>query len=245
MKNTATTSSDSLRSYPVWDRTTRWFHWINLATVIGLIAIGLVILNGKLLGISGEGKILLKTIHVLFGYVFAANLTWRFLWGFIGNRYARWGALLPLGSGYGEYLRSIRGSQPVVYTGHNPLGRLMVTALLLLLLTQAVTGLILAGTDIYYPPLGNTVKTWIVADGSTVDQVVAGAKEHIDSARYQAMRNFREPFATVHVYAFYLLLIAISIHILAVIMVELRERSGLVSAMIHGHKVFSYPPKDS
>ena len=121
----------------------------------------------------------------------------------------------------------------------------MVTALLLLLLTQAVTGLILAGTDIYYPPLGNTVKTWIVADGSTVDQVVAGAKEHIDSARYQAMRNFREPFATVHVYAFYLLLIAISIHILAVIVVELRERSGLVSAMIHGHKVFSYPPKDS
>jgi len=213
--------------------------------VIGLIAIGLVILNGKLLGISGEGKILLKTIHVLFGYVFAANLTWRFLWGFIGNRYARWGALLPLGSGYGEYLRSIRGSQPVVYTGHNPLGRLMVTALLLLLLTQAVTGLILAGTDIYYPPLGNTMKTWIVADGSTVDQVVAGAKEHIDSARYQAMRNFREPFATVHVYAFYLLLIAISIHILAVIVVELRERSGLVSAMIHGHKVFSYPPKDS
>jgi len=245
MKNTATTSGDSLRSYPVWDRTTRWFHWINLATVIGLIAIGLVILNGKLLGISGEGKILLKTIHVLFGYVFAANLIWRFLWGFIGNRYARWGALLPLGSGYGEYLRSMRSSQPIVYAGHNPLGRLMVTALLLLLLTQAVTGLILAGTDIYYPPLGNTVKTWIVADGSTVDQVVAGAKEHIDSARYQAMRNFREPFATVHVYAFYLLLIAISIHILAVIVVELRERSGLVSAMIHGHKVFSYPPKDS
>lgn len=242
-------STKNLQSYPVWDRTTRLFHWINALTVLSLIAVGLVILNGKLLGISAEGKILLKTLHVWLGYVFVLNLAWRFIWAFIGNRYARWAAILPLGRGYfasiGEYLRAMRSPQPIVYAGHNPIARLMVGLLLLLLSVQAVTGLVLAGTDIYYPPLGETVKTWIVADGSQPAQIVAGAKEHIDQTRYQAMRNFREPFITAHIYSFYILLGAIAIHLLGVIVTELRERSGLVSAMIHGSKVFSQPPKDN
>jgi cytochrome b len=249
MASSTSVSTKDLQAYPVWDRTTRLFHWINAITVLGLIAVGLVILNGKLLGISGEGKVLLKTLHVSLGYVFALNLAWRFIWGFIGNRYARWSAILPLGRGYfasiGEYLRSMRSPQPIVYAGHNPIARLMVGLLLLLLSVQAVTGLVLAGTDIYYPPLGETVKTWIVADGSQTAQIVAGSKEHIDQTRYQAMRNFREPFWTVHVYSFYILLGAIAIHLLGVIATELRERSGLVSAMIHGRKTFTQKPKDN
>ncbi len=251
--NTATTAAipaDTFHCYAVWDRSTRWFHWINVLSVLGLIVLGTIILNGKALGVSSEGKILLKVLHVYVGYVFAFNLLWRLVWGFIGNRYARWAAILPIGRGYWqsvrEYVASMRSQQPVAYAGHNPVGRLMVTALLLLLLAQAVTGLVLAGTDIYYPPLGNTVKTWIVADGSTPEQIVAGSKEHIDSARYQEMREFRKPFITVHVYAFYVLLLAILVHILAVVLTELRERNGLISAMFHGRKVFhtQQPPKD-
>lgn len=248
MAGSPTVATKDLQAYRVWDWTTRLFHWINAITVLSLIAVGLVILNGKLLGVSAEGKILLKTLHVWLGYVFVLNLTWRFVWAFIGNRYARWAAILPLGSGYfaslGEYIRAMRNPQPIVYAGHNPIARLMVGLLLLLLSVQAVTGLFLAGTDIYYPPFGETVKTWIVADGSQPAQIVAGSKEHIDQNRYQAMRTFREPFITTHIYTFYILLGAIAVHLLGVIATELRERSGLVSAMIHGSKVFSQPPKD-
>ena len=43
-----------MSDYQVWDRTTRWFHWINVLAVIGLIAVGTVILNAKALGVSGE-----------------------------------------------------------------------------------------------------------------------------------------------------------------------------------------------
>jgi len=100
-------SHKDFKYYFVWDRSTRWFHWINVICIIGLVAVGTVILNNKLLGVSGDGKVLLKTIHVLIGYVFVANLLWRVIWGFIGNQYARWTAVLPMGRGY---LRSLRGS---------------------------------------------------------------------------------------------------------------------------------------
>ena len=73
-----------------WDVPTRLFHWINALAVLGLIATGLEILTGNLLGLSPEGKIALKSVHVLLGYVMAANLLWRFVWAFFGNRYARW-----------------------------------------------------------------------------------------------------------------------------------------------------------
>ena len=63
-----------MKSYQVWDAPTRWFHWINVLCVIGLIAIGVAILNAKALGVTNDGKVLLKVVHVWFGYVLAINL---------------------------------------------------------------------------------------------------------------------------------------------------------------------------
>ena len=83
------------RAYLAWDAPTRWFHWVNAISVIGLIATGLVVLNGDVFGLSAEGKVALKSVHVSFGYVMTLNLLWRFVWAFFGNRYARWRAVLP------------------------------------------------------------------------------------------------------------------------------------------------------
>ena len=65
--------------YLAWDAPTRWFHWINALAVLGLIATGLVILTGNQLGLSAEGKIALKRVHISFGYVrtMASNSTRR------------------------------------------------------------------------------------------------------------------------------------------------------------------------
>ena len=49
-----------LKSYPVWDVPTRWFHWINVLCVIGLIAIGVVILNANILGVTSDGKVVMN-----------------------------------------------------------------------------------------------------------------------------------------------------------------------------------------
>ena len=65
---------ENLKEYAVWDRTTRWFHWINFAAVSGLAGIGTVILYANALGIGDNGKVALKAVHVLTGYVFCLNL---------------------------------------------------------------------------------------------------------------------------------------------------------------------------
>ena len=129
-----------LRTYPVWDAPTRWFHWINALCIVALVALGLVILNSKALGVGNDGKALLKTIHVWIGYLFALNLLWRIAWAFLGNRHARWRALLPGGAGYWASLRSYVAAfvagHPEQYIGHNPLARIGVAGLLLLIAVQ-------------------------------------------------------------------------------------------------------------
>lgn len=237
-----------LKTYPVWDAPTRWFHWINLLCVLGLLGVGLVILNGGALGITNPGKIALKTVHVWIGYVFAANLCWRLIWAFFGNRYARWSSLLPAGSGYWralrDYLSAARAGQPQQFLGHNPLGRISVAVLLLLLTAQAITGLVLAGTDLFYPPLGGWVAKWIAAPGVEPATLVPYAKETYDAAAYASMRAFRTPYATLHLYSFYALCIVGAIHIAAVVITELRTGGAIVSAMFSGRKVMDRKPVD-
>ncbi len=237
-----------LKSYFVWDANTRWFHWINVVCVLSLIAVAVAILNAKALGVSTEGKILLKTVHVLIGYVFTVNLLWRLIWAFIGSPTARWGAILPIGSGYLKevraYIASFKAGQPRQYLGHNPLGRIAVTLLLFLLLAQAITGLVVAGTDIFYPPIGSWVAEWIAAPGVDPGTLMPYAKETYNMVAYDEMRAFRKPFITVHYYGFYVLLGVIAVHILAVVVAEIKEGNNLISAMFNGKKVLNETPVD-
>ena len=241
--------TQQLTAYPVWDRSVRIFHWLNVLCILALIAIGVAILNDKALGVSNDGKLLLKTIHVYFGYVFAANLTWRIVWGFIGNRYARWQSILPFNAQHRAQLSAmvtgVKTGKPVGFLGHNPIARLMVGLLLLLMTAQAITGLVLAGTDVYMPPFGNTIKEWIAIDPSMVESVQPYSKEGIDAAAYKEMRDLRKPFITVHYYVFYVLLAAIILHLLGVLASELKGHNGLISAMFTGKKVFSEKPFDA
>jgi Ni/Fe-hydrogenase 1 B-type cytochrome subunit len=235
----------------IWDRTVRIFHWLNVLCVIGLIAIGLIILNSKSFGVGSDGKILLKTIHVYIGYAFTVNLSWRLIWGFFGSASARWAAILPLGKRYRKslvgYLSDIREKRTKSYVAHNPLGRLMISFLYLLLISQAVTGLVLAGTDLYFPPFGSQIEEWVRDSSSAQSSEVAltpGSKEGVNAAAYAQMRSFRKPFVRVHEYGFYLLLAAIMLHIAGVVYAEVTQRNGLVSAMISGKKVFTEKPVD-
>ena len=64
------------------------------------------------------------------------------------------------------------------------------------------------------------------------------------SSDLEAMRAFRKPFITVHEFTFYLLLGLIVLHILAVVITELREGGNLTSAMFTGKKVLDKEPAD-
>lgn len=242
---------DNLHGYPVWDRTTRWFHWINALAIIALIFLGLMIMSAGTLGIPTDGKILLKQVHTYVGYVFVLNLLWRLAWGFIGGHYSRWASILPFGRQYWSdlagYTKSLVRGRPLHYLGHNPIARLMVTLLFVLLCIQAVTGLILAGTDLYYPPFGHEIAELVTAAGedhSKLEELRPGYKDGVDEAGYQAMRQWREPVIETHEIVFFILLIAIGLHLLGVIVTEIREGGALVSAMFTGRKYYPDKPVD-
>ncbi|MFT6207242.1 MAG: cytochrome b [Colwellia sp.] len=225
----------------VWSKNIRLFHWLNVLSVLLLIVIGSVIYFGKDLGISTEGKILLKTIHVCVGYVFAANLIFRIIIGFIGKGYERWGQTLPFNKVFKQELADFKKDKNKTFKGHSPLGKLMVGALMLSLSIQMISGLVIAGTDIYYPPFGQYFASSIAQDKSQVALIKPYSKENVDTDAYKEMRNVRKPFITAHVYSFYFLLLLIPLHILAVFFAERREKHSIVSSMIHG---FKYLPKD-
>lgn len=242
-------SDKQMQAYSVWDRSTRIFHWVAVLSFLALAAIGLVMMFSDPIGVTDDGKIVLKTAHSWVGYVFVINLLWRFFWAFAGNRFARWGAILPFGKVYkaqmNAYWQGKKNGKQVKFLGHNPLARWSVMAMLILMTAQSATGLVLGSTDIYAAPFGNQIKQWVAADKSALDQIKPYDKTNIDPVAYKEMRDFRDPYRTLHTYLFYLLVLSIIVHITAVVVAENRERSGLTSAMFTGRKVFDEKPFDA
>lgn len=220
----------------VWSRNIRLFHWINVMAVLLLMIIGTIILNSKTLGVSVDGKILLKTIHVYIGYIFGVNLLIRIALGFFGKNYERWNKTLPFQQGFTKELKGFSQGEKPFYKGHNPAGKLMVAALFFLLSVQMISGLVIAGTDIYYPPFGGYFAESIAIDKTDLTTIKPYSKTNVDEEAYKSMRAFRKPFITAHVYSFYTLLFLIPLHIFGVIFTERKERTSVVSAMINGYK---------
>ena len=241
-------NESQLKVYQVWDLPTRLFHWINFTAVISLIFFGLIMLYKKELGITSvEAKIGLKEVHVIIGYIFVLNLGFRLLWGFVGNRYARWRAILP-GKGFLQsvqaYKASLGAGNPQQFLGHNPMGRLAITAMLLLLIVMAGTGLIRAGTDIYYPPFGAYVAEYVAAPDTDPASLVPYDPTGTIAEKADRLKAFKKPFGLIHLYSAFILMFIIVVHITAVVYTEVREGGGIISAMFTGRKVLSGKPVD-
>ena len=241
-------NNTSLQEYRAWDVATRVFHWVNFLSIICLIFMGLIMLFKKELGITGiEAKVGLKEVHVIFGYIFVLNFAWRITWGFIGNKYARWSNILP-GKGFlslvRNYIRSVKSGEPEQYIGHNPLGRLAISFILLLMITMAVTGLIRAGTDIYYPPFGSLVTDYIAEPGTDPDSIKPYVADGTNEDKAASLKAFKGPFGTIHIYSSYVLMFMIVLHIFVVVRTEIREGGSLVTAMFTGKKILAKKPVD-
>ncbi|OUS08808.1 cytochrome B [Gammaproteobacteria bacterium 42_54_T18] len=238
----------SLTEYKVWDLPTRLFHWINVTAIIGLLFLGFIMLYKKELGISAiETKIALKEVHVVIGYIFGCNLLFRILWGFIGNTYSRWSSIIP-GKNFPStlrlYITSIKQGNTQQFLGHNPLGRLAIVFILLLMLTLLVSGLIRAGTDIYYPPFGSTIAEYIAAPGVNPENIKPHDNEGTIKTKTDNIFQIKVIFGRTHRYTAFILMFMIALHIFIVIRTEVREGGGLISAMFTGKKVLKKPPAD-
>lgn len=117
---------------PVWDLPVRAYHWAQFA----LVAVAAV--TGFLLG----GRWI--EVHIWAGAVLAALLVIRIVWGFAGSTYARFSSFLPSPGTVLSHVGELKSGTARPHLGHNPLGALMILALV-----AVIAGLVVSGTIIF------------------------------------------------------------------------------------------------
>lgn len=119
-----TTHSPTLDAKPVWDRFVRLFHW----TLVSCVLVNYFVLD------DGE------TVHQWLGYLASALVVARIVWGFIGSHYARFLNFFPTPQRLQRHISQLAGGKPDLHWGHNPLGAVMILALIGLVLGLGATG---------------------------------------------------------------------------------------------------------
>ena len=147
------------------------------------------------------------TLHMLSGYAMAALLIFRLVWGFIGSDTARFSHFVRSPLAAIRHASHMFRREPDNVIGHNEAGGLMVLGLLALLAVQVVTGLC-ANDD------GET-------EGPLMKFISKGLSDQLSK---------------VHDVNFKLIMIAVGLHILAVIAYAVFKGHNLVRPMITGRK---------
>lgn len=219
-------SNHEYMTVSVWDWQTRVLHWVNALLVITLVFLILGVEVLEILGAAKPVRKSVKEIHAYIGYFFVFALILRIVWGFMGNKFARWKDIIPykeerwyaIGGHLRWYLNGLKGKPPITI-GHNPFASLFYIALFLVLISQSITGLLLAGLEF------NLFPASILFGGFGED----------------AKKSISDVLGEIHEFGLWFIIFFVIFHIGGIVAHEVKERSGLFSSMIHGRKYF---PKD-
>ena len=88
-------------------------------------------------------------MHLWAGYVIAALVALRILWGFIGSRHARFSDFVKGPSTVFQYLKQSTRLEAPRYVGHNPAGGAMILLLIVMLVGLSITGYLMT-TDAFW-----------------------------------------------------------------------------------------------
>ncbi|WP_199101434.1 cytochrome b/b6 domain-containing protein [Aquitalea sp. ASV11] len=181
------------KSIKVWDWPTRLFHW------------SLVVLFGGMWFTGEQGGNWLQ-YHIWSGEAIAVLLLFRLIWGVIGSETARFSQFVKGPAAIRAYLQGKWTPRP----GHNPLGALMVLALLAVLLVQVGSGLFATDVDSY------------TFDGPLA-RLISG--------------ELSESVTRFHKLLFNLILLLVGLHITAIVAYRVIKKQNLVRAMLTGYQV--------
>lgn len=206
----------------VWEVPVRVTHWLIVATIVILTVTGIYI-HGPFLTAptAAEGASQMATIrfiHELAAIVFMCSFAVRFYWGFVGNSFSSWRAIIPhnreqlhWGREMAKYYLFLR-RDPVPVTGHNFLAGATYTIVSIGMVAQILTGLLLMAWVLGIPPI-TTFFGW----GSMVPGGIQ----------------------TVRMLHFFLTFIFVAFaihHVYSAILVDYEERSGVMSSIFSGWK---------
>lgn len=179
----------------VWDLGVRSFHWLLVAAVAFAATTGFLAPRNWL------------NFHLAAGAVIAALLAFRLVWGFAGPTYARFASFIFPPAAIIGHLRAALARRSLGYAGHNPLGGLMVFALLAVLAALAVAGIVTLGGADKQGPLAFAVPYRIGETARTLHKALA-----------------------------YLLMALIGLHLAGVAFESMIGRERLIGAMATGWK---------
>ncbi|MBA4709444.1 cytochrome b/b6 domain-containing protein [Aquitalea aquatica] len=177
----------------VWDAPTRFFHWTLVALFAGM-------------WFSGEQGGDWLRYHVLCGEAVAALLLFRLIWGVVGSETARFSQFI---KGPAAIRRYLKGEGDGKQLGHNPLGGLMVVALLTVLLLQVASGLFASDVDSY------------TFDGPLAKLIASGLSESI-TGFHKLLFNF--------------ILLLVAMHVAAIVAYRVLKKQNLVKPMLTGYQ---------
>ena len=200
----------------VWDPLVRIFHW----SLVAAFAIP---------WLTGDEE---SRLHELAGYAVIGLVLVRIVWGFIGTRYARFSDFVYRPSTVLGYAREMLAGKPRHYLGHNPLGGMMVLALLVSLLAAGVTGLALQGAEQGTGPFASLVTGTTV----TMPSIIAKAVADDDDEDGNGEKENGELWEELHELFANLTLLLVGLHVAGVIIGSLVHRENLVRAMFTGRK---------
>lgn len=189
------TQASPTRNITVWDAPTRVFHWL-LAATIATAAITGFLLNASWI-----------TVHLTAGIIAIALVLFRLVWGFTGSWPSRFAAFWPRRAELLHHMRTLNRRSADAHASHNPLGALMVFALLAVVLALSGSGLVLWGGVLKQGPL----------------------KALVSFATGAPLRGFHELLAIT-------LLVLVAAHIAGVVFESWRSRENLARSMVTGVK---------
>ncbi|GGZ98049.1 hypothetical protein DC083_05390 [Ignatzschineria ureiclastica] len=187
----------------VWDLPTRIFHWTLVLAMIVCVYTSYNFSDYYNLGPMGSYSAM--ALHQYAGVLILALLIFRVIWGIFGSTTSRFSDFIKGPSHIINYLKASKTPTE----GHNPLGALMVVALILMLLVQVVTGLFLEDN------------TYLFSN--------APLAKHISS-------TLRGDFLSIHGSGRAVLLWLIGLHVAAVFAYLIIKKQNLIRTMVTGKR---------
>lgn len=183
------------RSVRAWDLSTRMFHWV----LVALILSAFVTRN-----FSNDPTLYL---HRLNGYAVLTLLVFRLMWGVVGSSTSRFAAFFPLPGPVLRYGLGLLRRDRLHYLGHNPVGSILIFAMLLAVTAQACTGLFTSDD--------------VLAQGPLFDH----ASEAVTGRA-----------SSYHAKGFFIILALAAVHVIANLVYQFGFKDRLITSMVTGTK---------
>lgn len=196
----------------VWDLLVRISHWSLVIFVM-------------LAFITGDEK---SKIHIYIGNIVILLISIRFLWGFVGCKYARFSNFICKPSSAIQYIKELIGGSPRYYIGHNPAAGWMVVFLLLILSVVCATG------HLAYRVKGKelTAHQFAIVGYAYAD---SGEEDDDEETDYKHSKK-NEFWEEIHEGASGALIGLIILHIIGALVSSKLHQENLVIAMVTGRK---------